>query len=76
MTALEFETIVSVINALQIPRDRLGRIQGAGQTAAEALREHAKRLKLPHGGADIPDQAAMVLQGLIGVPFDSVLGWK
>ena len=70
MTDNEREVIRAVIKALQSDRDRLGRLKSF---ASEVLRKHFVASKPPHGGLDAMDQAAMILQGLIGDRMKSVL---
>jgi hypothetical protein len=71
MTDNEREVIRAVIKALQSDRDRLGRLKSA--FASEVLRKHFVAFKPPHGGLDAMDQAAMILQGLIGDRIKSIL---
>jgi len=64
-----------VVKALQAPRNRYGKLEAdAAQHAL--LHPLIMAAKPPHGGADIIDQACMILQAAIGdkvTPIDEVL---
>lgn len=73
MTEDEKTVLRWVSLALQAKRNRYGAIQMS--SASENMRRAGLKLKIPHGGEDIPDQAAMVIQALIGDPIQSRLEW-
>lgn len=70
-------TIRAVVAALHCPRNRFGKLEPAladrnGYTILQPL---AHAAGLPHGGADIVDQACMILQAAIGekpTPIDEL----
>lgn len=72
MTSTEIEVIRAVIGALEVPRDRHGKLESkTGPTGK--LRVHAMRMKVPLDACDVVDQATMVLQALIGDRPRSIL---
>lgn len=71
MTEAEMGIIRVVIDALNVPRDRLGRLAISPKVADEQLRKLFVALKRSGGSVDKIDQAVMVLQGLIDDPIQS-----
>jgi hypothetical protein len=72
MTGQEIAAVSAVIEALNVPRDRYGRLRGDSKSM-EAMQAIGLSLGLPHGGADTIDQAVMVLQLLLGRRPTSIL---
>lgn len=69
-------TIRAVVAVLRCPRNRFGRLEPSREQYA-ALHPLAVAVGLPHGGADIVDQACMILQGAVGdkpQPLDELAG--
>jgi hypothetical protein len=64
-----------VVRALQVPRNRFGKLE-PDANQYQILAPLMQAVKAPHGGADIVDQACMILQGAIGdepQPIEHVL---
>jgi hypothetical protein len=73
MTEHEKSVIGAIIGALNVKRDRLGRLNTIyGQISAEQMRHYAREYGLKHGGYDRIDQATMLLQALIGEQITSI----
>lgn len=64
--------IETAIAVLQAPRNRYGKLQPTNDISA-AVHGHARRFGgLPHGGADLADKTAMVLQRMLGREATSI----
>ena len=75
MTPAETKSIRAIIKALHQPRNRFGKLDGHDREAYDMF-ELDLCDGLPHGGADIVDQAAMLLQILVGDKPTSILDRK
>lgn len=66
--------IRAIIEALSVPRNRFGRLEGGNyHDAGKDMDAYASSYSLPHGGLDRIDKATMLLQALIGDPIKSIL---
>lgn len=67
------QVVRAVISALQVPRNRFGKLDNCGLDQSRDMDRIAKTLGLPHGGLDIVDKAVMVLQAAIGDKPTSIM---
>lgn len=72
MTPQEKDTIRAIINAIDQPRNRFGKIEHNG-AANDSMRKYAIQYELPHGGSDMVDQACMILKAMVGEKPRSIL---
>lgn len=72
MTPESKKLLRAIITALNVPRDRLGRLNGDG-ASSEPMRLLAVKYEIPHGGYDQVDQAVMLLQYLVGDEVKSIM---
>jgi hypothetical protein len=72
MTPESKKLIRSIITALNVPRDRLGRLNGDHASGAEMTRL-AVKYEIPHGGLDRIDKAVMLLQYLVEDEVKSIM---
>jgi hypothetical protein len=63
----EQDDIRKIARALYVKRNRFGKLDGDNRSG-RGIREviTSGRYKIPHGGADVVDQAMMLLQAMIG----------
>jgi hypothetical protein len=62
----------AIIKALNVPRDRLGRLQGDLASTGD-MNGMAVKYQIPHGGYDRVDQAVMLLQYLVQDEIKSIM---
>lgn len=76
MTQYEHHVICTIIKALQAKRNRFGKLDIDTEETRRAAHEVSMLLRkypqVPHGGEDRVDQAAMLLQCLVGQTPTSV----
>ena len=72
MTNETKQLLRAIIKALNVPRDRLGRLRG-DLAASGDMNAFARKYQIPHGGMDSTDQAMMLLQYLVGDEVKSIL---
>lgn len=76
MTNDKTEMLRLIVKALQVKRNKFGKLDG---DHSEAIKMHnlAKKLgyldKLPHGGYDRIDQACMIIQAMLGDKPKSIM---
>jgi hypothetical protein len=72
MTNESKQLIRAIITALNVPRDRLGRLHGDFASTGP-MNSFAIKYQIPHGGLDRVDQAVMLLQYLVQDEIKSIM---
>lgn len=73
MTDQEKFALRAIITALSVPRNRFGKLETDSRTS-DQMHQFAMLYHIPHGGYDTVDKAVMILQGMVGDPFKSIMG--